>query len=151
MKIIFSYFYQIINLNKKNPLLANTCLVHGWNQGGKCREISAIYRVSEASDTTFRGDKSEGQFFAKNGQKIDDISAISDKSAILRKNRLGRQLIADLSMIYHRFFRHFLLKISPLSSVIWRPRSRPCWSDDHNWISTVIKRSNNQNLISMVT
>ena len=88
MKIIFSYFYQIINLNKKNPLLANTCLVHGGNQGGKCREISAIYRVSEASDTTFRGDKSEGRFLAKNRQKIGDISTKHDKSTILMKNRL---------------------------------------------------------------
>ena len=100
MKIIFSYFYQIINLNKKNPLLANTCLVHGWNQGGKCREISAIYRVSEASETTFRGDMSEGWFFAKNRQKISDISAIGDKLPIYSKSCLGSPFIADFLVIF---------------------------------------------------
>ena len=64
-----------------------------FNQGRKCREISAIYCVSEPSDTTFRGDMSEGQFSQK----------IAKKSAIYRRltiNRLGRQLIADFLAIF---------------------------------------------------
>ena len=57
--------------------------------------ISPIYRVLEASNTTFRGDMSEDRFFANNCQKIGNISVISDKSVIFRKNHLERQLIAN--------------------------------------------------------
>ena len=71
-----------------------------WNQGRKCREISAIYRVSEASETTFRGDMSEGWFFAKNRQKISDISAIGDKLPIYSKSCLGSPFIADFLVIF---------------------------------------------------
>ena len=70
----------------------------------KIGKISPIYRVSEASEVTFRGDMSEGRFFAKNRQKIGDISSIGNKSAIYSKNRLWSHFIADLSAIYRRFF-----------------------------------------------
>ena len=59
-------------------------------------DISPIYRILKASETIFRGDMSEGRFFAKNRQKIDDISAIGDKSPIYSKNHLGSHFIADL-------------------------------------------------------
>ena len=39
--------------------LSISTLSLGFEQGGKCRKISAIYHVSEAGNTTFREDKSE--------------------------------------------------------------------------------------------
>ena len=81
----------------------------------KIGEISPIYCVSTGSDTTNGGDKSAGRFFAKNRQKIGDISATQDKSVILSKNRLRIPCVADLSAIYRRFFGDFLRKIVPLS------------------------------------
>ena len=98
----------------------------------KCRRYIAYRRqaTQHLMEISRRAD-----FLQKNRQKIGDISAISDKSTILRKNRLEHQLIAN-------FLAIFLRKIFPLSNVIWWPKSHPCWSDDHIWISTVIKRSN---------
>ena len=118
----------------------------------KIDEISSIYRVSAGGETTNGGDKSVGRFFAKNRQKIGDISATQDKSAILWKNRLRIPCVVDLSVICRRFFGdispifwRFLAKNRPsLSSVIWRPRSRPCWPNAQIWIPTLTKRSNGQ-------
>ena len=45
-------------------------------------ENVAIYRISGVDDTTFREEKSEEVYFAKNGQKIGDISVPNDKSPI---------------------------------------------------------------------
>ena len=54
-----------------------------YKQGGKCQDISVIYRVSGGVDTIFRGEKSNEGYFRKNYQNIDDISARGDKSTIL--------------------------------------------------------------------
>ena len=85
---IMSHYKHRMSLQPRRKMLRNI------------GNILPIYHVSEASDTTFRGDISDDRFFAKNGQKIDNISTIRDKLAILRKNRLGRQLITDFLAIF---------------------------------------------------
>ena len=45
-------------------------------------ENVAIYRISGVDDTTFREEKSEEVYFAKNGQKINNISVPGNKSPI---------------------------------------------------------------------
>ena len=118
-----------------------------YNQGGKCQDISAIYRVLGGVDTIFRGEKSKGRYLCKYCQNIGDISARGDISEIFWKNRLWWQNIGDLSPIYCRYFDD----ISPPScNVIWRLRLRLCWSDCLNVIPMVKWRSNYLNVIPMV-
>ena len=45
-------------------------------------DISPIYRISGGVDTIFRGKKSEGIYFRKYHQNIDDISVRGDISEI---------------------------------------------------------------------
>ena len=114
-------------------------IIMRYNQWGKCRDISPIYRVSGGVDTIFREEKSEGRYFRKYRQNISDISVRRDISETFWKNRLWWQNIGDISEIYRWFFGD----ISPPScNVIWRPRSRLCWSDGLDVIPMVIWRSN---------
>ena len=48
-------------------------------------DISPIYRISGGVDTIFRGKKSEGRYFRKYCQNIDDISAIYRFGEIYRR------------------------------------------------------------------
>ena len=106
---------------------------------GYIGDISPIYCVSRGVDTIFRGEKSEGRYFRKYCQNIDDISARGDISEIFWKNRLWWPNIGDISKINRRFFGN----ISPPScNVIWGPRSRPFWSNSLDVIPMVIWRSN---------
>ena len=57
----------------------------------KIGEISSIYRVSAGGDTTNGGDKSAGRFFAKNRQKISDISPI------YRRHRINRRFFDKIA------------------------------------------------------
>ena len=108
---------------------------------GYIGDISSIYRVSGGVDTIFHGEKSEGRYFRKYCQNIGDISKI------FWKNRLWWPNIGDISEIN----RQFVGDISPPScNVIWRPRSRPFWSDGLDVIPMVIWRSNGQNWFSTV-
>ena len=57
----------------------------------KIDEISPIYRVSAGGETTHGGDKSAGRFFAKNRQKIGDISLI------YRRHRINRRFYEKIA------------------------------------------------------
>ena len=118
--------------------------------GGKYRDISAIYRryiVYWEEATRYFMEKNRRGDISVNIVKISAIYRryigsgryIGDffkKSPLVAKNRW---YIGDISEIYRWFFGD----ISPPScNVIWRPRSRPCWSDGLDVIPMVIWRSN---------
>ena len=115
---------------------------------GYIGDISCIGR----GRTIFREEKSEGRYFRKYRQNIGDISAIYRFGEIYRRyiekiasggkiSVIYRRYIGDISEIYRWFF----CDISPPScNVIWRPRSRPYWSDSLDVIPMVIWRSNGQ-------
>ena len=115
------------------------------SQGGKCRDILAIYRryimYREASTRYFVEKNRRGDIFRKYRRYIGLGRYIGDflkKSPLVTKYRW---YIGDISEINRRFFGD----ISPPScNVIWRPRSRPCWSDGLDVIPMVIWRSNGQ-------
>ena len=79
------------------------------------------------------------QYFAKKNRReekslkigkkspyIANLSAFGDKPPIWWKKRPRRKKIIEISAINHRFFGEIFVL---LSSVIWRPKSRLCWSD----------------------
>ena len=91
-------------------------------QGGKCRDISAIYRVSGGVDTIFSGEKSEGRYFRKNRQNIGDIITIYRLGEIYRRflQKIGNKL-----PIFWKYFPSFMqhdltAQITPV--LIRRPR-----------------------------
>ena len=111
--------------------------------GGKYRDISCIGR--RRHDISWR--KIGEEIYSVNIAKISAIYRryigsgryIGDffkKSPLVAKNR---RYIGDISEIYRWFFGDIS---PPLCNVIWRPRSRPCWSDGLDVIPMVIWRSN---------
>ena len=100
------------------------------SQGGKCQDISAIYRryimYREASTRYFVEKNRRGDIFRKYRRYIGLGRYIGD---FLKKSPLVTKYwwyIGDVSEINRRFF----CDISPPScNVIWRPRSHPCWSN----------------------
>ena len=84
-----------------------------YNQGGKCRDISPIYRVSGGVDTIFREEKSEERYFRKYHQNISDISVLYRFVEIYR--RYFEKIASDgkISVIYRRYIADFLV-IFPL-------------------------------------
>ena len=65
---------------------------------GYIGDISPIYRVSRGVDTIFRGEKSEGRYFCKYSQNIDNISTREDISEFFEKIASG----GKISAIYWR-------------------------------------------------
>ena len=98
------------------------------------------------------------RYFVKKNRRRDISINIAKISAIYRFGEIYRRYFkkiasgGKISVIYRRYigdileiYRWFFGDISPPScNVIWRPRSRPCWSNGLDVIPMVIWRSNGQ-------
>ena len=111
-----------------------------WAWRKKSRNIADISCIGRRRHGIFRR-KIRGRFFAKNRQLI------ADKSAIYRWKSINRRFFQIItcgcgkSSINRRLLGIFR---SSLSSAIWRPRSRPRWSNGPDVIPTLIMWSNGQ-------
>ena len=109
------------------------------NHGGKYRDISAIYRryIVYREEST--------RYFMEKNRRGDISVNIAKISAIYRFGEIYRRFFQKISSGGKKLviYRWFFCDISPPScNVIWRPRSRPCWSDGLDVIPMVIWRSN---------